>query len=85
MKKIIGIIIIIALVYGGCYYEHNYTREECVVVQVKDGYATIEDKTGNYWDVLCDGLEEGDIVDLKMHDNYSSNNIEDDIVKDIIN
>lgn len=83
MKKLILTIVFIVLFAGACHFEHNYTRKECVVIQVCDGIASIEDKTGNIWDVEYKGLTKGQYVNLKMYDNLTSANIEDDIVKKV--
>ena len=87
MKKILFVmltILFVTMLCGLSYYEHNYTREECKVIQINDGWATIEDKCGFVWDYDCDGLKIGDIVDLKMEDNFSSAYIGDDVIKEIV-
>ena len=86
MKKIIIIIITIVLCGACSYYEHNYTRGNCKIVQINDGILTIEDFGGNYWDIYKpnSGFQVGDIVVLKMHDNLTPHTIEDDIIKGII-
>ena len=53
-------------------------------MQSCDGIATIEDGTGNYWDYKDSSLKVGDYVDLKMFDNLSSANIEDDIITKVV-
>ena len=50
MKKIIVAVMVLTMFVSACQYEHNYTREDCKVIQVNDGYATIEDKNGFVWD-----------------------------------
>lgn len=84
MKKLVFVLVLVLGFYGASYFEHNYTRDECKVVDIIDGYARIEDKVGHYWDCDDEGLEIGDYVDLKMFDNYSSAYIGDDIVKKVI-
>ena len=83
-KKIIVLVLFVSAFYSVSYYEHNYTRKDCKVVQSCDGIATIEDGTGNYWDYMDSSLKVGDYVDLKMFDNLSSANIEDDIITKVV-
>ena len=84
MKNFIISILLLCGFCGASYYEHNYIREECQVIQVNDGIATIKDICGFYWDVETDGLKVGNIVNLKMNDNCTSSYIYDDIVKDVV-
>lgn len=84
MKKILTVILVVGAIYGACYYEHNYTRKECEVIQVNDGVVTVEDSCGFVWDFKGNELKVGDIVDLKMYDNSTSTYINDDIVKDVV-
>ena len=74
----------LVLFAGACHFEHNYTRKECDVVQICDGIATVIDGCGFTWDFRAKDLEVGDIVDLKMHDNFTSANIEDDVIKKVV-
>lgn len=84
MKNIIIAIILSTCFCGASYYEHNYTRENCQVIQVNNGIATIEDVCGFCWDVESDVLKSGDIVDLKMNDNCTNSYIYDDIIKEVV-
>ena len=82
MKTMLILVAVVSALSGANYVEHHYTREDCKVVQSADGYVTIVDKTGNYWDIKDSERNIGDIVDLKMYDNNTIDNIEDDeIVK----
>ena len=83
-KKILVLVLFIGAFYGISYYQHNYTRENCKVVQSYNGIATIEDCTGNYWEYEDNNLQVGDCVDLKMFDNLSDTNIEDDIITKVV-
>ena len=86
MKKIIVAVLVIGAVLGISYFEHNYTREECEVIQICDGIVTVVDGCGFTWDFEKENndLEVGDFVTLKMFDNISSANIEDDVITKII-
>ena len=84
MKKILVAVLVIGALYCAAYYEHNYTRENCTVVQVNDGWATIEDKCGFTWDYEDSNLNVGNVVDLKMHDHNTSAYIGDDVVKSVV-
>ena len=84
MKKIVAFILIIVALVWVNYYEHHYTREDCVVIQINNGVATFEDKGGHLWGYDADGLKIGDVADLKMHDSCSSGVIEDDIIEKVI-
>ena len=83
MKKILAVILAGLILQGLIYVNHNYTRTNCVVLQVVDGVATIGDYHGNVWDVLDSDLKVGQMVHLKMHDNYTVDK-EDDIIKKVI-
>lgn len=77
-------IALLGAISGASYYEHNYTRENCQVISIENGITTFQDEVGHCWDCGTTDYELNEIVDLKMHDNYTSNNIKDDIVKEII-
>lgn len=81
MKKIIPITLITIILCGMAHFEHNYTRKDCIVTQVNDNFATVKDKSGNVWDIEDKDYKVGDTITLKMHDNFTPSNIEDDIVK----
>jgi hypothetical protein len=83
MKKIIMIIAILSMVMSISYFEHNYIRPNCEVTQICDGIVTVIDETGETWDFIAKGYKVGDIVDVKMHDNYTSAYVYDDIVKGV--
>lgn len=84
MKQLTGLLLVIALIIIGNYIEHNYTRKDCVVTKVNNNIATVEDTSGNKWDVKNNNLMIGQNVDLKMYDSCTSNNIEDDIIKEVV-
>lgn len=97
MKKIIGRILLAVLLVGAfcgaCHYEHNYTRDYCEIKNKNDAVIEFEDRCGWTWvwcaeteeDIkLYQSLEVGDKIDVKMHDNFTSAYIDDDIIKAII-
>lgn len=86
MKKLLFIVICLGILFGTSYLENIYTRENCKITQINDGIATIEDKCGFVWDydIEMEEIKVGDIVDLKMHTNYTISNFTDDIIKKII-
>lgn len=83
MKTII-ITMIAALALGG-YYNDNYIRKDCTVIQYHDNCATFEDRTGHRWNTYLDSdIKVGQKYDLKMHTHYTPNNCEDDIIKGVV-
>ena len=84
MKSMILGLTIIGMLMGGSYIDNHYTRKECVVTQVNDGYATIVDQKGWAWDYDRKDLKVGDIVDLKMHNNNTDTIIADDIIVKVV-
>lgn len=83
MKKVLLVGLVVAMFSGCSYVEHHYTRKSCKVIDINDGIATILDKQGNVWDIYDETLRTGDIVDLKMFDNNTIDNIEDDEIIEI--
>ena len=87
MKNLIAIILLTTSFCGVSHYEHNYTRDNCRIIQINDGMATIEDSCGFVWDwdiEAEDLLKIGDNVSLKMHDSFTSGTVEDDIIKEVV-
>lgn len=84
MKKVLAIILVIILFAGASYFNHNYIRKNCEVIQINDGFATAIDECGEMWDFQADDLKVGDKVNLKMNDSLTSNNIYDDVVVDVV-
>ena len=86
MKKTMLIILSAVIAFGmlmvANWVEVQYTRHDCTVVSYVEDVVVVEDKTGNEWEIIAEGLEVGDKVDLKMHTNFTDNNIYDDIVED---
>ena len=65
------------------YTERNYIRYNCKVVEVDCIEVGVVDQQGHRWNFTADGLHVGDTVTLIMHDNYTTNDITDDIVKGV--
>ena len=78
---LMGIIICMGIV-GASIYDNTYILKDCIVTEVCEESALIEDHNGNLWEVHNVDLQECDIVDLVM-DNNGTKDIEDDIVKRI--
>ena len=84
MKKIIIIVLTLASLNGLSRFEHNYTRNDCKVIEKQGATVRIEDTTGNVWKCNANGFQVNDIVNLKMHDNYTPNQIQDDVIVKVI-
>ena len=87
MKKILAVILLVAMFFGASYYEHNYTRKNSKVVNVENGVVTFVDGCGYSWQWEIEPneyFEVGDFVDLRMNDNNSNNNVFDDKITKII-
>lgn len=76
--------LLVGVLFGVSNYERNYTRKECDVIRIDGEYIVAEDKCGFIWAFKGNGFGIGDKVDLKMHDNMTVNNIDDDKVIDIV-
>ena len=83
-RNVLVIMLLIGMFCGASYYEHNYTRQDCVVVEASPTGAIFEDKCGFTWYVDCEGYEVGDKAALKMYDNGTVSYIDDDEVKDLV-
>ena len=87
MKKVLVGVLLIAMVSVVGYVEHNYTRRDCEVIQINDGFVTFEDKCGFTWDWEIkenEYFEVGDFVDLRMNDRCSDSYVHDDKITKII-
>lgn len=83
-RNVLVIMLLVGMFCGASYYEHNYTRQDCVVIEATETGAIFEDKCGFTWYVDCEGYEVGDKADLKMYDNGTVSYIDDDEVKDLV-
>ena len=82
MKKwLIGILLGMGII-GASVYDSIYILKDCIVTDVCEQSALIQDHNGNMWEVHNVDLQECDIVDLVM-DNNDTKDIKDDIVKRI--
>jgi hypothetical protein len=84
MKKLLVIAMFILTISTIGYTEHNYTRDNCVAVETTETGVIFEDRCGFTWYWEEEGFEVGDVVDLKMYDNYSSAYIDDDEIKKVV-
>ena len=84
MKKILILVLVLGSFFGASYYEHNYTRYDCKVVEASPYGAIFEDRCGWTWAVEGEGYEIGQIADLKMYDNFTSAYIDDDVIKKVV-
>lgn len=82
MKKIVLGVMLIVMVIATSYMQNFYTLKDCTVYQINDGYASVEDFCGWAYDFKANDLKVGDVVELKMHNNYTERYINDDIVKE---
>ena len=85
MKKIriIVIAMVILMLCGWCsHYEHHYTCK-AVVTNVECIEVTVKDNSGHYWTFMGNGYKKGDKLTLVMSDNMTSNNIYDDMIKEV--
>ena len=80
-RNVLVIMLLVGMFCGASYYEHNYTRQDCVVVEASPTGAIFEDGCGFTWYVDCEGYEVGDKADLKMYNNCTNNCIDDDEVR----
>ena len=84
MKNLIVITLLIASFCGCSHVEHNYTLKECRVIEASTKGALIEDKSGNTWYFEAEGFKVDEVVNMKMHDNFTSGTNEDDIITKVI-
>lgn len=86
MKSLyIIMILIISFVLIGCSMNY-YTRYDCVVYSIEDNIITVEDNNGQLWSFIAEdnhNYKQFDKVSLKMHNNHTEDNIEDDIIMEV--
>ena len=78
---LIGITICMGIV-GASIYDNTYILKDCIVAEVCEESALIQDYNGNLWEVHNVKLQECDRVNLIMNNN-GTKNIKDDIVKSV--
>jgi hypothetical protein len=84
-KKVVMMVLIVIVLIGVIHHEHNYTMNDCVVVEASQSGALIKNRaSGEQWYVEEEGLTVGDEVLMLMYDNYTSAYIYDDKVMRII-
>lgn len=85
MKKNVLVVLLLCMLFcGASYYEHNYTRYDCEVIEATTTGAIFVDRCGWTWYVEGEGYEIGQIADLKMYDSCTSAYIDDDIIKEVV-
>lgn len=84
VKAVVCTILFMVLLIGGAGIaggiEHNYVREDCVVIWEGDGIVRVEDRCGYIWEFEGEGYTVGVHLDLKMHTNFTHGTIFDDRV-----
>lgn len=92
MREKVKVILVAGLIVAGIcgcnYFEHNYTRDNCEVIEETNEGFVVVDRCDETWffekDETIEGLQVGDTVDLKMNDNCTASYIDDDIIKKVI-
>lgn len=85
MKKVIIIILIIAIYSMACYIDEHYTKENCTVVAIEGVLVTVEDEQGNYWQFATESHDDYELeekVNLTMHNSMTAT-IYDDVVEEV--
>lgn len=83
MKKLCIIMIMIICMATIGYSTNYYTRYDCVVYSIEDNIITVEDNNGQLWNFIAEDnhiYKKFDKVDLKMYNNGTEDNIQDDKV-----
>lgn len=83
MKNLCIIMIMIIGFVSIGYSMNYYTRYDCVVYSVEDNIVTVEDNSGHLWGFIAKdnhNYKKFDKVDLKMYNNSTEDNIQDDKV-----
>lgn len=87
VKSIVCTILFMVILFGGAgiagNIEHNYVREDCVVIWEGNGIVRIEDKCGYIWEFEGEGYTVGTHIDVKMHTNFTHDTIFDDRITDV--
>ena len=81
---ILSAILMAGVLFSLNYLEHNYTRENCEVIEVNDEIITVEDNGGLKWAFKGNGFKVGDFVDLEMFDSNTTAYVYDDVVKNAV-
>jgi len=84
MKRMFILFIAIMIMLGTVMHiEHNYTRDNCIVVEATESGVLIEDLEGHLWYWEGRDFAVNDAVRMKMHDSFSSAYSIDDIIKKV--
>ena len=77
--RLIAMLVVFFALWGvASHVETHYTRQNCEVVEYTENVVSVVDECGYLWDFEADGLELGDVVDIKMYTNHTDNDIFDD-------
>lgn len=84
MKAILSVLAVLAVVAGFGYVghmEHSYTRKGCEVVAIEGDEVVVLDEAGHEWSFIGEGYKLGEVVELEMFDNCTSNIYDDEITE----
>ena len=82
LGMILMAIAIMVMIGFGNWYGTHYTRNDCVVVSCEENIITVKDPCGYLWEFKADGLEVGNVIDLKMYTSGTDGTIFDDEIID---
>ncbi len=82
VKIAIALIALLAMLVAVGYIECHYTRKDCVVIDTQGYVVVVEDKSGHVWKYVAEDEvpRVGDVVDLRMHTEYTDTDISDDTI-----
>ena len=75
---ILAITLICALFFSMLATANTYTQKRCTVISARGNFLTIEDKSGNLWNIETEGYKTGDRVTVKFHTNGTTDTRLDD-------
>lgn len=82
-KAIYGVIIIASIIFLG--YSQTHYKREGKIIDISNNKIAILDKTDNIWVWLdeTNTYSKGQMIIMTMHNNYTDENIYDDIIENI--
>ena len=84
IKKIMYVVVVVVVLVGVLYKEHNYTMTDCIVTEATSTGCMIVDGMEQQWYYEGEGFAVGDVVTLEMYDNWSSAYLADDVIKEVV-
>lgn len=75
---ILAFVLICTLLLSMLTTANTYTHTRCTVVSARGNFLTIEDKSGNLWNIETQGYKVGDRVTVKFHTNGTTDTRTDD-------